>query len=83
LDTHIYDGYAVPPNYDAMIGKVIAHGPNRTAAIARMRVALGELVVEGIKTNIPLQQKNMLDQVFQLGGFNIHYLERRLLEQKG
>jgi acetyl-CoA carboxylase, biotin carboxylase subunit len=83
LDTHIYDGYAVPPNYDAMIGKVIAHGPNRTAAIARMRVALGELVVEGIKTNIPLQQKNMVDQVFQLGGFNIHYLERRLLEQRG
>jgi acetyl-CoA carboxylase, biotin carboxylase subunit len=83
LDTHIYDGYAVPPNYDAMIGKVIAHGANRTAAIARMRVALGELVVEGIKTNIPLQQKNMIDQVFQLGGFNIHYLERRLLEQRG
>ena len=83
LDTHIYDGYAVPPNYDAMIGKIIAHGPNRTAAIARMRVALGELVVEGIKTNIPLQQKNMIDQVFQLGGFNIHYLERRLLEQRG
>ncbi len=83
LDTHIYDGYAVPPNYDAMIGKVIAHGPNRTAAIARMRVALGELVVEGIKTNIPLQQKNMIDQVFQLGGFNIHYLERRLVEQRG
>ncbi len=83
LDTHIYDGYAVPPNYDAMIGKVIAHGPNRTAAIARMRVALGELVVEGIKTNIALQQKNMIDQIFQLGGFNIHYLERRLLEQRG
>ena len=83
LDAHIYDGYAVPPNYDAMIGKVIAHGPNRTAAIARMRVALGELVVEGIKTNIALQQKNMIDQVFQLGGFNIHYLERRLLEQRG
>ena len=83
LDTHIYDGYAVPPNYDAMIGKIIAHGPNRTAAIARMRVALGELVVEGIKTNIALQQKNMIDQVFQLGGFNIHYLERRLLEQRG
>ena len=83
LDTHIYDGYTVPPNYDAMIAKVIAHGPTRTAAIARMRVALGELVVEGIKTNIPLQQKNMLDQIFQLGGFNIHYLERRLLEQRG
>ena len=83
LDTHIYDGYSVPPNYDAMIAKVIAHGPTRTAAIARMRVALGELVVEGIKTNIPLQQKNMLDQIFQLGGFNIHYLERRLLEQRG
>jgi len=82
VDTHIYDGYAVPPNYDAMIAKIIAHGPTRTAAIARMRVALTETVIEGIKTNLPLQQKNMLDQVFQLGGFNIHYLERRLLEQR-
>jgi acetyl-CoA carboxylase, biotin carboxylase subunit len=82
VDTHIYDGYSVPPNYDAMIGKLIAHGPNRTAAIARMRVALNEMVVEGIKTNIPLQQKNMRDQVFQVGGFNIHYLERRLLESR-
>jgi len=82
VDTHIYDSYSVPPNYDAMIAKIIAHGPTRTAAIARMRVALGETVIEGIKTNLPLQQKNMLDQVFQLGGFNIHYLERRLLEQR-
>jgi acetyl-CoA carboxylase, biotin carboxylase subunit len=82
VDTHIYDGYTVPPNYDAMIGKVITHGANRTAAIARMRVALGEMVVEGIKTNIPLQLKNMRDQVFQVGGFNIHYLERRLLESR-
>jgi acetyl-CoA carboxylase, biotin carboxylase subunit len=82
VDTHIYDGYSVPPNYDAMIGKVITHGANRTAAIARMRVALGEMVVEGIKTNIPLQLKNMRDQVFQVGGFNIHYLERRLLESR-
>jgi acetyl-CoA carboxylase, biotin carboxylase subunit len=82
MDTHIYDGYSVPPNYDAMIAKVIAYGPNRTTAIQRMRVALNELVIEGIKTNIPLQQKNMLDQVFQVGGFNIHYLERRLLEQR-
>jgi acetyl-CoA carboxylase, biotin carboxylase subunit len=82
VDTHIYDGYSVPPNYDAMIAKVIAHGPNRTVAIQRMRVALNELVVEGIKTNIPLQQTNMTDQIFQLGGFNIHYLERRLLEKR-
>jgi acetyl-CoA carboxylase, biotin carboxylase subunit len=82
VDTHIYDGYSVPPNYDAMIAKIITHGASRTAAIARMRVALAETVVEGIKTNVPLQQKNMLDQIFQLGGFNIHYLERRLLEQR-
>ncbi len=82
METHLYDGYRIPPNYDAMIGKVIAHGPDRATAIARMRVALSELVIEGIKSNIPLQQQNMLDQMFQLGGFNIHYLERRLAEAR-
>ena len=82
METHLYDGYKIPPNYDAMIAKLIAHGPDRATAIARMRVALSELVIQGIKTNIPLQQSNMLDQMFQVGGFNIHYLERRLAEAR-
>ena len=82
VDTHIYDGYSVPPNYDAMIAKIIVHGPTRAVAIARMRVALSELVIEGIKTNLALQQRNMVDQMFQIGGFNIHYLERRLMERR-
>ncbi len=82
MDTHLYDGYKVPPNYDAMIAKLISHGPDRATAIARMRVALSELVIDGVKTNIPLQQQNMLDQMFQVGGFNIHYLERRLAEAR-
>jgi acetyl-CoA carboxylase biotin carboxylase subunit len=82
METHLYDGYKIPPNYDAMIAKLIAHGPDRATAIARMRVALGELVIQGIRTNIPLQQSNMLDQMFQVGGFNIHYLERRLAEAR-
>jgi acetyl-CoA carboxylase, biotin carboxylase subunit len=82
METHLYDGYKIPPNYDAMIAKLIAHGPDRATAIARMRVALSELVIDGIKSNIPLQQSNMLDQMFQVGGFNIHYLERRLAEAR-
>ena len=82
METHLYDGYKIPPNYDAMIAKLIAHGPDRATAIARMRVALSELVIQGIKSNIPLQQSNMLDQMFQVGGFNIHYLERRLAEAR-
>lgn len=82
VDTHIYEGYRVPPNYDSMIGKLIVHGPDRQTAIARMRVALSEMVVDGIKTNIPLQQRIMRDQGFQAGGQNIHYLEKRLAERK-
>ena len=82
VDTHIYEGYRVPPNYDSMIGKLIVHGPDRETAIARMRVALSEMVVDGIKTNIPLQQRIMRDQGFQAGGQNIHYLEKRLAERK-
>ena len=82
VDSHIYEGYAVPPNYDSMIGKLIVHGPDRETAIARMRVALSEMVVDGIKTNIPLQQRIMRDQGFQAGGQNIHYLEKRLAERK-
>jgi len=82
MDTHIYDGYRVPPNYDSMIGKLIVHGRDRDTAIARMRIALGELVIEGVKTNIPLQQRIIADGGFQLGGQNIHYLEKRIAEQR-
>ena len=77
-DSHIYAGYSVPPHYDSMIGKLITYGESRDVAIARMRHALDELVVEGIKTNIPLQQKIMADENFGTGGTNIHYLEKKL-----
>lgn len=77
-DSHIYAGYSVPPNYDSMIGKLITYGESRDVAIARMRHALDELVVEGIKTNIPLQKKIMADENFGNGGTNIHYLEKKL-----
>jgi acetyl-CoA carboxylase biotin carboxylase subunit len=77
-DSHIYAGYSVPPNYDSMIGKLITYGETREVAIARMRHALDELVIEGIKTNIPLQQKIMADENFAAGGANIHYLEKKL-----
>ncbi|HHH38701.1 MAG TPA: acetyl-CoA carboxylase biotin carboxylase subunit [Sedimenticola sp.] len=78
VDTHIYAGYTVPPYYDSMIGKLIAHGEDRTSAIARMRTALSEMIVDGIKTNIPLQQEIMKDAAFVAGGANIHYLEEKL-----
>ncbi len=81
-DSHIYEGYRIPPNYDSMIGKLIVHGPDRAQAIARMRIALAELVIEGIKVNIPLQQRIMADAGFQDGGRNIHYLEKRIAERK-
>ncbi len=83
VDTHVYDGYRIPPNYDSMIGKLIVHGRDRATAIARMRIALSEMVVEGIKTNVPLQQRILADGGFQAGGQNIHYLERRIAEAKG
>jgi acetyl-CoA carboxylase biotin carboxylase subunit len=82
VDTHVYDGYRIPPNYDSMIGKLIVHGRDRATAIARMRIALSEMVVEGIKTNVPLQQRILADGGFQTGGQNIHYLERRIAEAK-
>jgi len=82
VDTHLYDGYRIPPNYDSMIGKLIVHGRDRATAIARARIALSETVVEGIKTNIPLQQRILADAGFQAGGQNIHYLERRIAEQR-
>ena len=82
VDTHLYDGYKIPPNYDSMIGKLIVHGPDRETAIARMRLALAETVIEGVRCNIPLQQRIMADAGFQHGGQNIHYLEKRMAEQK-
>jgi acetyl-CoA carboxylase, biotin carboxylase subunit len=82
LDTHIYDGYRIPPNYDSMIGKLIVHGADRAQAIARMRIALAEMVVDGVKTNLPLQARIMADPGFQQGGQNIHYLEKRISERR-
>jgi acetyl-CoA carboxylase biotin carboxylase subunit len=78
VDSHVYSGYSVPPHYDSMIGKLIAHGDTRETAIARMRNALAELVVEGIKTNTALHQEILAHAAFQGGGLDIHYLERRL-----
>jgi acetyl-CoA carboxylase, biotin carboxylase subunit len=78
VDSHVYSGYNVPPYYDSMIGKIIAHGESRESAIARMRNALAEMVVEGIKTNIPLHQEIFNHAAFKAGGLDIHYLERRL-----
>jgi acetyl-CoA carboxylase biotin carboxylase subunit len=78
VDSHVYSGYSVPPNYDSMIGKLIAHGEDRKTAIARMKSALGELVVDGIKTNTALHQEILSHSAFQEGGLDIHYLERRL-----
>jgi acetyl-CoA carboxylase biotin carboxylase subunit len=82
VDSHAYQNYFVPPNYDSMIGKVIAYGETREQAIARMRVALSEMVVGGIKTNIPLHQELLLDDKFLRGGTSIHYLEERLAKRK-
>jgi len=78
VDSHLYSGYRVPPYYDSMIGKVIAYGEDRDSAIARMQIALSEIVIEGIKTNVPLHQEIMTHQAFKTGGTNIHYLEKRL-----
>lgn len=78
VDSHVYSGYKVPPYYDSMIGKLIAHGHSRNTAIARMRNALTEIVIEGIKTNVPLHQEIFQHAAFQTGGTDIHYLEKRL-----
>jgi acetyl-CoA carboxylase biotin carboxylase subunit len=78
IDTHIYNGYNVPPYYDSMIGKLITHGQDRDAAIARMKNALTEIVIEGIRTNVPLHQEIFQHAAFQQGGTDIHYLEKRL-----
>ena len=78
VDSHVYSGYSVPPNYDSMIAKVITYGSDRAQAMARMRVALSELVVDGIKTNTALHKELMEDARFKEGGTSIHYLEKRL-----
>lgn len=78
VDSHIYDGYTVPPYYDSMIGKLITYGDSRQAAMARMRIALSEIVIEGIRTNIALHQDLLRDAGFASGGTNIHYLEKKL-----
>lgn len=78
IDTHAYGGYVVPPYYDSMICKLITHGATREQAIARMRIALSEMSVQGIKTNIPLHADLMADAAFHLGGTSIHYLEEKL-----
>ena len=80
IDSHVYNGYNVPPYYDSMIGKVITFGENRANAIIKMQNALDEMVIDGIKTNIPLQRKIMADKTFKKGGMNIHYLEKMLGE---
>ncbi len=78
VDTHVYQGYKVPPHYDSMIGKLIAHAETRQLAIARLSMALSEIVIDGIKTNIPLHQDLIQDTAFMAGGTDIHYLESKL-----
>ena len=78
MDSHVYSGYRVPPNYDSLIGKLISYGKTRESAMARMRTALNEIGIEGIKTNVALQQDILNDLNFQAGGTNIHYLEKKL-----
>ena len=78
MDSHVYSGYRVPPNYDSLIGKLIVYGNTRDSAIARMKTALNEIGIEGIRTNVALQQDIIDDPHFQKGGTNIHYLEKKL-----
>ncbi len=82
VDSHIYTNYFVPPNYDSMVGKIIAYGDTREQALARMRTALLETVLEGIQSNIPLHRELMVDTHFMTGGTNIHYLEEWLVQRK-
>jgi acetyl-CoA carboxylase, biotin carboxylase subunit len=82
VDSHVYQGYTVPPNYDSMVGKVIAYGASREQAMSRMRIALSEMVVEGIQTNIPLHRDLLNDTSFMRGGVSIHYLEQKLAQEQ-
>ena len=78
MDTHAFGGYKVPSHYDSMIGKLICYGATREQAIARMQIALSEILIEGIKTNVPLHRDLMKDLAFKEGGVTIHYLEQKL-----
>jgi len=82
VDSHAYNNYYVPPHYDSMIGKIIAYGDTREQALARMRTALAETIIEGIHTNVPLHRELMVDASFMAGGTNIHYLEKWLEQRK-
>jgi acetyl-CoA carboxylase biotin carboxylase subunit len=82
IDSHIYHNYFVPPYYDSLIAKVLTHGATREQAMARMRIALSEMVVEGIKTNIPLHQQLLQDKGFIAGQTSIHYLQEKLASDK-
>jgi len=82
VDSHVYQGYAVPPYYDSLIGKLIAYGANRDQAIRRMRIALSEIAIEGIQTSIPLHRDLLVDNRVIRGGVNIHYLEQKLAQYK-
>jgi acetyl-CoA carboxylase, biotin carboxylase subunit len=82
VDSHVYQGYSVPSNYDSMVGKVIAFGATRDQALGRMRIALSEMVVEGIQTNIPLHRELLNDTRFLKGGVSIHYLEQKLAQEQ-
>jgi acetyl-CoA carboxylase biotin carboxylase subunit len=82
VDSHVYQGYTVPPNYDSMVGKVIAFGATRQQALGRMRIALSEMVVEGIQTNIALHRDMLGDTHFIKGGVSIHYLEQKLAQEE-
>ncbi|MDH4094913.1 MAG: acetyl-CoA carboxylase biotin carboxylase subunit [Betaproteobacteria bacterium] len=81
VDSHVYAGYSVPPNYDSMVGKVIAYGATREQAIRRMRIALSEMAIEGILTNLPLHRELLHDSRFVRGGTSIHYLEQKLAQE--
>ncbi|MCH8174983.1 MAG: acetyl-CoA carboxylase biotin carboxylase subunit [Proteobacteria bacterium] len=78
VDSHLYSGYTVPPHYDSLIAKLICHGDDREQALMRMQIALDELLIDGIKSNIPLQRELVRDSEFHKGGLNIHYLEEKL-----
>ena len=82
VDSHCYAGYMIPPNYDSMIGKVLAYGDDREQALRRMRIALSEMAVEGILTNLPLHRELLADARFVAGGTSIHYLEQKLAKRK-
>ena len=82
VDSHVYAGYVVPPHYDSLVGKLIAHGESRDQAVRRMRVALSEMVIEGIRSNIPLHLELLHDERFLRGALPIHYLERKLAQER-